>query len=85
MEFLTTKREKRGYFDAVPARNRFMKLTGKRAEDALEVQSNIAVDCCISSFSCDRMRAATFAEAAAHWAFIVNPALRPDDDTFWND
>lgn len=80
MELLTTKREKRGYFDAVPARNRFLKLTGKRAEDALEVQSNIAADCCLSSFSCDRMAAAPFAEAAAHWAFIVNPELRVDDE-----
>ena len=83
MEHLTTKREQRGYFDAVPARNRFCKLTGNKAEAALDVQSNIAVDCAMSSFSCDRMRAATFAEAAAHWAFIVNPELRPQDDTFW--
>jgi len=84
MEFLTSKREKRGYFDSLPARNRFINLTGKQAEDALEVQSNIAVDCALSSFSCGRMGAAIYAEAAGHWAFTVNPSLRADDDTFWS-
>jgi hypothetical protein len=83
MKSLTTLRMERGHFDAAPARNRFTRLSGKRAEDALEVQANIAVDCCESSFPCDRMRAAVFAEAAAHWAFTLRPDLRPSDDTFW--
>jgi len=80
---LTTKRAERGYFNATPARNRFVKLSHKHAEDALELQSNIAVDCMLSSFSCGRMGAERFAEAAAHWAFILRPDLRADDDTFW--
>lgn len=62
------------------ARNRFINLIGKKAEDALEVQSNIAVDCALSSFSVDRMGAAIRAEAAAHWAFVLHPELRVDDD-----
>lgn len=78
-KMLTTLAEERGRFASAPARNRFIKLSREDAQRGLKMQSNIAVDCCLGGI-CDRMRAATFAEAAAHWAFTLHPELRVDDE-----
>lgn len=67
------------------ARDRFVKLTGAALKQALEEQSNRAVDLILTvkSFPYIYTNAGVTAEAAAHWAFMLHPELRAEDDTFW--
>jgi hypothetical protein len=47
----------------------------------LTMQANLACDLAMAGSS----RASVMAEAAAHWAFCLQPDLRAEDDTFWAD
>ena len=82
MEFLTTRREQRGYFASVPARNRFLAATREQALERLAIQSGVVSDAIatVNNFPWIYTNAGVSAEAAAHWAFVAYPELRVEDE-----
>lgn len=64
------------------ARNRFTAATPEQGANRLEIQANLAVDAMetVKAFPWVYTNAGYLAEAAAHWAFIVDPSLRVDDN-----
>ena len=80
MDLLVTRIEERSY--STIARNRFIgEHDLATLSKYLTMQANLACDLALAG----NPRAAIMAEAAAHWAFCLQPDLRAEDDTFWAD
>ena len=62
------------------ARNRFIAANEIQASERLRLIAPLAVDYALSQWTFERDRAGVKAEAAAHWAFVLYPELRVDDE-----
>jgi len=65
-----------------PARNRFLAATPEEARERLELQSALCLDLVAIARALPwiETNAGARAEAAAHWAFILAPELRVNDE-----